>query len=109
MLPESVEIYNEWAEAHEIESPFPLPYIMLFLGNMLILLIDRVIMHKIIWAHEHDKENKCVSSGKVVNEPMEVELAPQGSEALADTERKEIDDKEESNEPIINTGTSEAK
>jgi solute carrier family 39 (zinc transporter), member 1/2/3 len=57
MLPESAEIYREWAEEHEIESPFPLPYIMLFIGYTVILLIDRVIMHKIIWAHEHDKAN----------------------------------------------------
>jgi solute carrier family 39 (zinc transporter), member 1/2/3 len=109
MLPESVEIYGEWAEANEIESPFPLPYIMLFLGYMLILLIDRVIMHKIIWAHEHDKENKCVAKTQVVNEPMEVELAPQGSDAMADTDRNVYDDKVEINDPIIGTGVSEGK
>ena len=43
MMPETVEIYNGWAEHEEIERPFPLPYVGFFLGYVLILAVDRVI------------------------------------------------------------------
>ena len=42
MLPEGVEIWGGWAIEKGIERPFPLPYVMYFLGYLLILAIDRV-------------------------------------------------------------------
>ena len=44
MLPESVEQYSAHIKEHEIEKPFPLPYVCLYLGYMLVLLIDKVIV-----------------------------------------------------------------
>ena len=43
MMPETVEIYEGWAEHEGIERPFPLPYVGFFLGYVLILAVDRVI------------------------------------------------------------------
>ena len=42
MMPEAVEIYATWAVAEKIERPFPLPYVMFFVGYLLILAVDRV-------------------------------------------------------------------
>jgi ABC-type Zn2+ transport system substrate-binding protein/surface adhesin len=42
MMPESAEMYADWAAEEGIERPFPLPYVMFFLGYMLILGVDRV-------------------------------------------------------------------
>ena len=43
MMPEASEIYLSWAAEEKIEKPFPLPYVMYFVGYVLILSIDRVI------------------------------------------------------------------
>ena len=58
MLPESVEAYNEWGHENGYEHLFPLPYVMMFTGYMIVLCLDRVIMAKII--HYHPKKNECV-------------------------------------------------
>ena len=42
MMPESAEMYADWALDEGIERPFPLPYVMFFMGYMLILAVDRV-------------------------------------------------------------------
>ena len=43
VIPEGVEIYEEWAKEKEIERPFPLAYVMIFAGYMIVLAVDRVI------------------------------------------------------------------
>lgn len=58
MLPESVVAYNEWGHEKGYENLFPLPYVMMFTGYMIVLCLDRVIMAKII--HYHTKKNECV-------------------------------------------------
>jgi zinc transporter 1/2/3 len=59
MMPEAVEEHAEWAEENEIESPFPLPFCMMFVGYLIVLLVDRVIMHKFLHeqvGHHHHNE-----------------------------------------------------
>ena len=58
MLPESVESYDAWGQENGYEKLFPLPYVMMFSGYMIVLCLDRVIMAKII--HYHTKKNECV-------------------------------------------------
>ena len=59
MLPESVEEYDKWTKKLELEKPFPLPYCCMFIGYIIVLLIDQVIMHKIIsHSNVHHKHNK---------------------------------------------------
>jgi zinc transporter ZupT len=43
IIPESVEVYEEWATEKELERPFPLPYVLIFIGYLIVLSIDRVI------------------------------------------------------------------
>jgi len=43
IIPEGAEIYEEWAEEKEIERPFPLAYVMIFLGYFIVLAVDRVL------------------------------------------------------------------
>lgn len=43
IIPEGIEIYELWAERKGIENPFPLDYVMIFVGYMLVLAVDRVI------------------------------------------------------------------
>ena len=57
MMPESAEIYLMWAVAEEIERPFPLPYVMFFVGYMLILAIDRVAARAYHMGHDHGKQD----------------------------------------------------
>ena len=52
MLPEAVEMYTEYAEQKLMENPFPLPFCLIFCGYLIVLLIDRVIMHNLI-GHGH--------------------------------------------------------
>ena len=40
MMPEAQEIYLSWAIEEGIERPFPLPYVMYFVGYVLILALD---------------------------------------------------------------------
>jgi solute carrier family 39 (zinc transporter), member 1/2/3 len=64
MMPESVEQHREWALHEELEEPFPLPYCMMFVGYLIVLLVDRVIMHKFmhkhVGHHHHNEDNQCV-------------------------------------------------
>lgn len=63
-MPEAVAQHQEWAEHEEIEEPFPLPYCMMFVGYLIVLLVDRVIMHKFmhhsVGHHHHNESNQCV-------------------------------------------------
>ena len=54
MMPESAEIYNSWATCKCIENPFPLPYVMYFVGYMVILSIDRVLARAYHNNHSHN-------------------------------------------------------
>lgn len=53
MFPEAVEIYNMWSAKEKIERPFPLPYVMFFIGYFLILSIDRVATRACGVKHSH--------------------------------------------------------
>ena len=53
ILPESAEIYMLWTAAEEIEKPFPLPYVMFFIGYLLILFVDRVAAKAFGTGHSH--------------------------------------------------------
>lgn len=43
IIPEGVEIYEGHVEKEHIEKPFPWPYVLIFAGYLLVLVIDRVI------------------------------------------------------------------
>lgn len=59
-------------EDHEIENEFPLPFCLMFVGYQLVLLIDRVIMHKLVdHGHHHHgtkEEVECKIQQEVVSE-----------------------------------------
>lgn len=67
MMPESVEMYTHYGEEHDIEEPFPLPYFCLFLGYMLILLVDKVIVDTWLSTKQPAKlaETKEPEAGKI--------------------------------------------
>ena len=44
MLPESAEQYHAWAEHENIEKPFPLPYLCVFLGYVSVLFVEKVVV-----------------------------------------------------------------
>ena len=68
MMPEAAEMYTEWAVKEGIERAFPLPYVMYFVGYLLILAIDRVAAKAYHGAiHGHDPANKEV---KPINASM---------------------------------------
>lgn len=56
MMPESAEIYAIWAKDQDIERPFPLPYVMFFVGYLFILSIDRVAAKAYHTGHDHGDE-----------------------------------------------------
>ena len=43
IIPEGIDVYSEWAESEGIEKPFPLPYVLIFVGYLIVLSVDRVI------------------------------------------------------------------
>ena len=61
MMPEAAEIYTSWAVKEGIERAFPLPFVMYFIGYILILAIDRVAAkayHKATLSQMDTKESK---------------------------------------------------
>ena len=56
MMPEAQKIYHQWTIDNEIERAFPLPYLMFFLGYVLILAIDKYLAH-LKFAKKHKMEN----------------------------------------------------
>jgi len=44
MIPEGVHLYADWAKKKNIEKPFPLDYVLIFCGYMLMLTVDKVIV-----------------------------------------------------------------
>ena len=67
MMPESSEIHNSWAAEKGIEKPFPLPYVMYFIGYMLILCIDRVIAKAYNANHHGEKVLKIKQIQPVID------------------------------------------
>ena len=67
MMPESNEIYLIWAKNEGIERAFPLPYVMFFVGYLLILAIDRVAARAYHAGHDHGDSGK---DGKPVTADM---------------------------------------
>lgn len=58
MLPESVEDYEKWVTEENIIRPFPLPFCCVFIGYIIVLCVDRVIMHNIMEKyHGHHHHN----------------------------------------------------
>ena len=53
ILPEGIELFEMYTEKEGIEEPFPLPYLMFFVGFLLVLLVDRVIARAI--GHKHEE------------------------------------------------------
>jgi zinc transporter ZupT len=54
MLPEAVEQYEEFVKERHWENAFPLPFCLMFAGYLLVLLVDRVIMHNLVdHGHHH--------------------------------------------------------
>lgn len=43
IIPESVEVWEEYAEKKLIERPFPLPFVLIYVGYLIVLSVDRVI------------------------------------------------------------------
>ena len=86
MMPECAEIYLSWAAKEEIERPFPLPYVMFYLGYLLILAIDRVAAKAYHGVHKHglggagakteDKDGRINAS--MMNLNNEKDVTPNG-------------------------------
>ena len=53
LLPEGVELFEGWAAENEIKKPFPLAYLMFFIGFLLVLCVDRVIARAITGVDHH--------------------------------------------------------
>lgn len=43
IIPEGVEQYESWVKEKGIERPFPLAYVLIFIGYLIVLAFDRVI------------------------------------------------------------------
>jgi len=54
MMPEAVEMYQTWAICEQIEKPFPLPFVMYFMGYFLVLAVDRVVAKAYHSSHGHN-------------------------------------------------------
>ena len=67
MMPESAEVYEIWAAKEGIERPFPLPYVMFFVGYLLILAIDRVAARAYHLGHEHGKDEKSINADNMIS------------------------------------------
>ena len=46
ILPEAVHIYDAWAICENHEDPFPLPYVLFYVGYLLILAVDKMVADK---------------------------------------------------------------
>ena len=71
LLPEGVEMYDSWAKQEGIEEPFPLAYLMFFVGFLLVLLVDRVIARACTGGHGHGHHGEQVPN----TERRDVEMA----------------------------------
>lgn len=43
IIPEAIEVYGDYSKEKSIERPFPLPYVLIFVGYLIVLSVDRVI------------------------------------------------------------------
>ena len=67
MMPEAAEVYGMWALCEGVERPFPLPYVMYFIGYMVILSIDRVLAKAYHLGHDHKEDDKVSEVVRPVN------------------------------------------
>ena len=58
LLPEGVELFEGWAAENEIKKPFPLAYLMFFIGFLLVLCVDRVIARALTGVNHHGMEEQ---------------------------------------------------
>ena len=102
IMPESVEIYASWAMEEGIEEPFPLPYVMFFIGYMLILAIDRVAAHAYHMKHDHGgKPQPNLNAGnfmqsehnQVAEAPKSFPVTADDADASVNTERAPVNQK----------------
>ena len=93
LLPEGVELYDGWAAEHEIEEPFPLAYLMFFVGFLLVLCVDRVIARALTGGKHHGMEEQGPKTGR-----GEVELA----EGTAGTENTTKPQEPQTIQPAVN-------
>ena len=59
MMPESVSEYKDYTDENVTGEPFPLPFCCMFIGYLIVLLMDQVIMHRFIdhnVGHHHHNE-----------------------------------------------------
>lgn len=80
MMPESAEVYATWAACEGIERPFPLPYVMYFVGYLVILLIDRVLAKAYHAGHDHGPNDKPSESVRPKNFKQAINHAPVNTE-----------------------------
>lgn len=43
IIPESVEVWEEYAAEKKMERVFPLPFVLIYIGYLIVLVVDRVI------------------------------------------------------------------
>jgi len=54
LFPGMTEAYNNWAIVEKVSNPFPTPYVVVFLGYISMVFIDRVLVSK--W-HVHNTDD----------------------------------------------------
>ena len=53
VIPEGVEMYAHWSKTKKIEKPFPLDYVLIFVGYLIVLGFDRVMKIWLLRLHDH--------------------------------------------------------
>ena len=53
VIPEGVEMYAHWSKTKKIEKPFPLDYVLIFVGYLIVLGFDRVMKIWLLKLHDH--------------------------------------------------------
>ena len=79
MMPEAAHIYEIWAAEEKIERAFPLPYVMFFIGYLLILAIDRVAARAYHTGHNHGddgKESKPINANMMGSSALQSQKSP---------------------------------
>jgi solute carrier family 39 (zinc transporter), member 1/2/3 len=76
MMPEAAEVYTIWAAKEGIERPFPLPYVMFFVGYLLILAIDRVAAKAYHAGHDHQEKTAPLKASDLQASPTDCQVYP---------------------------------
>ena len=56
IIPESIEAWDEYSTEHNMERPFPLSYVLIFVGYLLVLSVDRVLAGWLLKISGKEKE-----------------------------------------------------